>query len=374
MALKVFFVDDDALILNMLSSLLQEDFQVETFGSARACIERLREVKPDIFLLDVFMPDLSGLDFCKYLKADFDYQDIPVIFMSGDDDIDTRMLCYEVGGEDFIVKPFQPLELNSKLKIAARVQAEKQSLSDQAGYATQTAMSAMTSMGELGVVMQALGKSFSCQSLDELGQNILHTMKEYGLKSAVQLRMQDQELTLSDEGHDVPLEVSVLNHARTLGRIFQFKSRCVFNFSNITLLINNMPLEDADRCGRIRDNVAFLVEGAEARLAAMVHEQLAKKRRDGIEEALPKVHHALDALNANYRRNSFDLTRVMLEYQEDLMGSFMHLGLTDLQEEQLSAMANKYMQNMVNKQDESLLIVARLEQIAKSLEQLIIQS
>ena len=56
------------------------------------------------------------------------------------------------------------------------------------------------------------------------------------------------------------------------------------------------------------------------------------------------------------------------------MGSFMHLGLTDLQEEQLSAMANKYMQNMVNKQDESLLIVARLEQIAKSLEQLIIQS
>ena len=67
------------------------------------------------------------------------------------------------------------------------------------------------------------------------------------------------------------------------------------------------------------------------------------------------------------------MTRVMLEYQEDLMGSFMHLGLTEEQEELLSTMATKYMQSMVNKQDESLLIVAQLEQIAKSLEQLIRQ-
>ena len=366
--LHVFVVDDDESVLDILSALLGEVCQVEVFRSAGDCLARLGEVRPDIFLVDVKMPAMDGYAFCRRLKDDWDTQDIPVFFISANDDIETRLLAYEAGGSDFIEKPFTPSELLSKLKVAERILAEKRALHEQAGYAQRTAMSAMTSMGELGVVLQFLSKSFACNSLDELGAALLEAMQQYDLQAAVRLSLAGEVRTMSPNGHDLPLEVAVLNHVCNSGRIFQFKSRCVFNYGQVTLMVNNMPLDDTERCGRIRDNAALLAEGADARLRAMEAEQAARRRREGIESALPKVHEALDSVQANYRRNCFELTQAMIEFQEALMKSYVHLGLTDGQEEELTATANDYMQRMIGTQDKSLVIVGQLERLAVSLE------
>lgn len=176
---------------------------------------------------------------------------------------------------------------------------------------------------------------------------------------------------MSPNGHDLPLEVAVLNHVRHSGRIFQFKTRCVFNYGQVTLMVNNMPLDDAERCGRIRDNGALLAEGADARLRAIELERMAQQRQSGIAAALPRVHSTLDAVQTNYRRNCFELTQVMIEFQEAMLKSYIHLGLTDEQEELMTATANDYMQRMVGTQDESLHIVGQLEKLAAELEQLL---
>jgi hypothetical protein len=258
-----------------------------------------------------------------------------------------------------------------KLKVAERILAEKHALNEQAGYATRTAMSAMTSMGELGVVLQFLSKSFACNSMDELGAAILDAMQQYDLQSAVRLSMGEEVRCMSQQGHDLPLEVGVLNHVRHSGRIFQFKSRCVFNYGQVTLLVNNMPLDDPERCGRIRDNGALLAEGADARLRAIEAEQSSLRRRAGIEAALPRVHGALDTVQTNYRRNCYQLTQVMIEFQEALVKTYVNLGLTDQQEDQLNETANSYMQQMVDTQDQSIGIVAQLEELAGELENLV---
>lgn len=369
--LRVFIVDDDEMILLILRELLADVCRVETFTSGQACLARLAEEKPDIFLLDVKMPVMDGYALCRHLKDDWDTQDIPVFFISANDDIDTRLLCYEAGGDDFILKPFNPPELLRKLKVAERILAEKRALHEQAGYATRTAMSAMTSMGELGVVLQFLSKSFACSSMDELGAAMIEAMQQYDLQSAVRLSVGDEVRAMSPNGHDLPLEVAVLNHVRHSGRIFQFKTRCVFNYGQVTLMVNNMPLDDAERCGRIRDNGALLAEGADARLRAIELERMAQQRQSGIAAALPRVHSTLDAVQTNYRRNCFELTQVMIEFQEAMLKSYIHLGLTDEQEELMTATANDYMQRMVGTQDESLHIVGQLEKLAAELEQLL---
>ncbi|MCH2222706.1 MAG: hypothetical protein MK097_20630, partial [Dechloromonas sp.] len=275
--------------------------------------------------------------------------------------------CYEAGGEDFIQKPFESAELLSKLHVAGRILAEKKALREQAGYAQRTAMTAMVSMGELGVVLQFLSKSFACDSLEELALALLGAMRQYDLQSALQMRMGDEALTLSANGRNLPLEVSVLNHIRDSGRIFQFKSRCVFNYGGVTLLVNNMPMDDPDRCGRIRDNGALLAEGADARLRAIETEVLASRRRAGIEDALPRLYATLDGVQNNYRRNCFELTQVMIEFQETLTKAFIHLGLLERQEEMISAMANEFMLRVVGTQDASLEIVGQLEALADDL-------
>lgn len=369
--LRVFVVDDDAIILDVLRATLAVECELHTFASAEACLSALADVKPDLFLLDVSMPVMDGYALCRQLKDDWDTQDIPVVFISASDNNETRMLCYEAGGDDFIQKPFDPAELLSKLGVAGRILAEKKALREQAGYAQRTAMAAMVSMGELGVVLQFLSKSFACNTLDELAAALLDAMQQYDLQAAVQMRIGDEVLTLSHNGRNVPLEVSVLNHVRESGRIFQFKSRCVFNYGQVTLLVKNMPLEDAERCGRIRDNGALLAEGADARLRAIETEMLAARRRAGIESALPRLYSTLDGVQANYRRNCFELTQVMIDFQEQLAKAFISLGLMERQEEQLSSMANDFVTRLVGTQDASLEIVGHLEALAEDLKVLL---
>lgn len=367
---RVFVVDDDPVILAILEEVLSEDCRVETFPSGQACLERLKAVRPDMFIIDVNMPEVDGYALCRQLKDDFDTQDVPVTFISASSDIETCLACYEAGGEDFMQKPLKPGELESKVRVARRILAQKATLRDQAGFAQRTALSAMTSMGELGVVLQFLSKSFTCDSMRELGDAILNALQQYELQGAVMLRIGNDTLAVSPNGIDLPLEVAVLNHVRDAGRVFQFRKRCAFNFDRLTLMVNNMPLEDAERCGRIRDNVALLAEGADARLRAMEIEEKNHQRQKGVERALPQVHGALDVVQANYRRNCFQLTQLMIEYQEDLLKSFVHLGLMERQEEFISALAQKFMERMVGTQDQSLTIVGQLEALAHDLETL----
>jgi CheY-like chemotaxis protein len=369
--LRVFAVDDESIVLDILHATLAADCDLHTFTSAEACLSAVADNKPDLLLLDVSMPGMDGYALCRHIKDDWDTQDIPIVFISANDDNETRMLCYEAGGDDFIQKPFEPAELLSKLSVAARILAEKKALREQAGYAQKTAMAAMVSMGELGVVLQFLSKSFACNTIDELAAALLDAMQQYDLQAAVQMRMGSEVLTLSHNGRNVPLEVSVLNHVRESDRIFQFKSRCVFNYGQVTLLVNNMPLDDVERCGRIRDNGALLAEGADARLRAIETELLAARRRTGIEGALPRLYATLDGVQANYRRNCFELTQVMIDYQEQLTKAFVTLGLMERQEEQLSGMANDFVTRLVGTQDASLELVGQLEALAEDLKVLL---
>lgn len=366
--LSVFVVDDDQIILDVLNALLEGECRIETFDSAKKCLLRLEASLPDLILLDVTMPEMDGYALCRHLKDDWNTQDIPVIFVSASDDIETRLQCYDAGGDDFVLKPVDTEELRRKIKVCGRILAEKQMLREQAGYAQRTAMSAMTSMSELGVVLQFLSKSFACTTQAELAQAVIDAMLQFDLQAAVLLGGEGGILSVSHNGHNVPLELSILKHVRHSDRIFQFKSRCVFNYESITLMVNNMPLEDAERCGRIRDNGALLAEGAAARLRAIEQEQRGARQRAGIESALPRIHSTLDAVQTNYRRNCLELTQVMIEFQENLLKSYVHLGLSESQEEHLTAMADTYMQRMVGTQDESLQIVGRLEALATSLQ------
>jgi CheY-like chemotaxis protein len=366
----VFVVDDDPIILEIIQSVLSDVFAVETFTNAKSCLTRIQSTQPSMLLLDVNMPEMDGLALCRHLKDDFETNHIPIVFISASDDIATRLGCYDAGGSDFVHKPFEPVELHRKISITQQRLTEKAAIAEQASFAHHAAMSAMTSVGELGVVLQFLSKSFTCDSPLDLSNAILESLNQYQLQGAIQVRLAKQEISVSHNGLNNPLEVSVLNHVRNSGRIFQFKTRCVFNYGAITLMINNMPIEDADRCGRIRDNVAILAEGAAARLQNIEIDQSNRRRQKGIEEALPQVHNALDKVQTNYRRNCFELTEVMIEYQEMLVKSFVHLGLSQDQENFISNLAHTYMEKMVVNQDQSLAIVGDLEVMASTLEKL----
>jgi DNA-binding response OmpR family regulator len=367
---RIFAVDDEPGMRMLLEDMLSDEFSIETFANAESFLERMSSDKPDMLILDVGLPDIDGYEVCRRIKSDFDTSHIPVTFISGHDNIEALMSGYEAGGEDFIVKPFEPAALQRKVGVAQRIIGDQRQLRDQANYAQQAAMSAITSMGELGVVIQFLRSSFACNDAQSLAKAVIDALGQYGLDGAVQIRMGDETLSLSPEGQDLPLETSVLNYARKLGRIFEVQQRSGYNFGGITLLVNNMPLDDPDRCGRIRDNLAILAEGADARCQAIQIETANRRTQEGVLSALEKLRSTLSEMQDSQKTNQFAITQRLVEVQEDMVRTFVSLGLTDRQEHNMIELVRGHISHILDLVDRGADIVGQLELLADNLKNL----
>ncbi|MBQ2192980.1 MAG: hybrid sensor histidine kinase/response regulator [Prevotella sp.] len=109
---KILIVDDvvsNVLLLKIL--LTNEKFQVVTANCGNACIEQAKKEKPDLILLDVMMPDISGFDTAVILKKDPETQDIPIIFLTALNTPSDLVHGFQVGANDFLTKPFNKEEL-----------------------------------------------------------------------------------------------------------------------------------------------------------------------------------------------------------------------------------------------------------------------
>ena len=110
----IFVVDDSSMNLVVAEDALSDHYEVLTMLSASTMFELFDNVLPDLILLDIMMPDINGLDALKQLKANKQYMDIPVIFLTGKSDDATKTLGLEIGAADFIAKPFsKSILLNS---------------------------------------------------------------------------------------------------------------------------------------------------------------------------------------------------------------------------------------------------------------------
>lgn len=367
---KVFAIDDDPLILEILRDTLEPDCHVEAFESAEACLPRLETEKPDMFLLDVGLPGVDGYSFCRVIKDDESLRHIPVTFVSSHDTIEARLKGYEAGGEDFIVKPFAPKEVRSKIKIAQQIIRNQKALEEQAKAANSFSMMMITSMGESGIVMQFLGKLFSWNNEHEVAAGLLELLQSYQLEGVVQTRIAKRTLTQSAAGADLPLEVSVLNHLRDQGRIFEFRNRCVYNCDHITIMVNNMPVHDPDLCGRLRDHLSLVAQGADSRLQSIETEEANRRNRSGIDAALQSISESLGVMRKLHGEDRAGSAQLMLDLEQSLAKAFVHLGLTNSQERYLEELVQDFMKRLMALQDRGTSVYETLQHLNERLGQL----
>lgn len=360
---KVFVVDDDPMILDVLQSILEADCAVETFTSAEECQTRLANEKPDMFLLDVSLPGMDGYTFCRQLKDDPAYSRIPLTFISSHDTIDARVSGYDAGGEDFIVKPFEPEEVLRKLKVAQHIVQQQASLAEQVEAAEYLSSLVMASMDETGILLQFMSKLIAWDTTREVAEGLLELLQRYRLDGVVQTRMAQGTQTLSATGVDLPLEVSVINHARDLGRIFEFKKRGVHNFERVTLMINNLPVHDPDYCGRLRDHLSVAAQSVDSRLKAIETDEANRRSQAGILLALESVSDTLMILRDAHEQDSAESAALMLALQETLANSFFRLGLSETQEHFIQNLIGDFMNSMAELQNRGVETQATLKKL-----------
>jgi CheY-like chemotaxis protein len=241
---KVLVVDDEPFNLEIMQEILEEDYEVAYAKSGPECMDIIKDVMPDMVLLDVNMPGMSGYEVCQRLKENSNTSSIPITFVSALDTLAERLAGYEVGGDDYICKPFEAGELLSRVNIAVRYKRERESLRIDAEQAMQRAMEAMKNTGDMGIILEFLRSSFKCDTLEKLGDLALYTVSSMGLRSSVQIRDGDTIIHKSVDGVINQLERTVLKKIYKEDTIVDLGIRSVFNFDHVSVLIKNMPVDN----------------------------------------------------------------------------------------------------------------------------------
>ncbi|MCB5270693.1 MAG: response regulator [Candidatus Cloacimonetes bacterium] len=129
----IYVADDDEINLKLVKTVLnQAGFQnLKLYFSGKSMMDELMHNRPDLLLLDIMMPGVSGYDVLEWIKQDTDLEDIPIIMITAaalDENMEPLARSFELGAMDFISKPFSNLELVQRVKSALRMEKQRQEL------------------------------------------------------------------------------------------------------------------------------------------------------------------------------------------------------------------------------------------------------
>ncbi|GAC1437261.1 MAG: hypothetical protein NVSMB65_11500 [Chloroflexota bacterium] len=117
----ILVVDDEPDILLLLDQHLQDDgYATLTAATGTEAIALARGQRPDLILLDVMMPGMSGFDVCNLLRDSPETRDIPVIFLTAVAETPKKVMGLRLGAEDYVTKPFDLRELSARVAVAVR--------------------------------------------------------------------------------------------------------------------------------------------------------------------------------------------------------------------------------------------------------------
>lgn len=117
----ILLIDDDEEVLGTLSRTLKpQGFEVGLAHSGKEGLRKIRENIPDLLILDIMMPGMDGLEVCRNIRADINFNRLPILFLSARDSTDEIVEGLDIGGDDYIVKPFEITELNARVRALLR--------------------------------------------------------------------------------------------------------------------------------------------------------------------------------------------------------------------------------------------------------------
>lgn len=126
MAKKVLIIDDDPHIVKLLESRLKvNNYQTVIARDGQEGLDKARQENPDLILLDLMLPKISGYKLCRILKFDQRYKNIPIIMFTARVQENDQKLGFEVGADAYITKPFKPELLLTKMSALLKDKTKK---------------------------------------------------------------------------------------------------------------------------------------------------------------------------------------------------------------------------------------------------------
>jgi CheY-like chemotaxis protein len=338
----VLVVENDPFARLLLSTLLSSKYAVEIAESGNDALMVVNSIKPDLILMGGDMPGLSEHDTCRKIRQ---RSEAPVIFVSGDQDIDAALSALDSGGHDYVPKAFDTRFLARKIDLAIEGEIKRKLLLAERIQEQAMARTLASTIGESGILLNFMRELLRCEDFHSLTNKITEAIAAFGLYSCVQVRHEFLTLTLTTQGEATPLELSVVEHVLGMGRVFQFKKRMAVNYDNVTIVILNMP-DNEEQCGRIRDNLVILCESAQALVEEIGRRFNALHEKEDIMGDSAKAHDCLLELKDLQRGYQSSIQMLLHDFINQVESEYRSMDLLLEQEQRISALMGKIVGKM----------------------------
>jgi len=119
--IKILIVEDDVFMQAILEEILSSTYDIEMRSNGMDALSFLQNGNiPDLIIADLNTPKLNGLQLVEQVKVSDFFNSVPIIILSGEESSDKRIQCLDAGADDFIVKPFNPAELEARIRVVLR--------------------------------------------------------------------------------------------------------------------------------------------------------------------------------------------------------------------------------------------------------------
>lgn len=367
---RILIVDDSPEDIRLLMSELKSEFQITAATSADLALQMIPESLPDIVLMDVNMPGTDGYTACAILKDSPETASIDVIFLSSNDSTEEVLKGFNAGASDYVVKPYAPLILLSKIKTCIARRQDLHKLAEAAKYAGAVAMSAMSDTGDLGTIVNFLRSSFAIKTANDLCSEICSALSAFGLNACAYIYLDDGGVFAGTEGAPSELEMNLIKRIMTSPEpIITIGNRLLLIKPGVVLLIKNLP-EAAEKVARIKDHLMILLEGIIAKVISLNSQaKLNQLLSSNISRVIKDAEHALIEIRENQEAHKKQSIDIMEKMVTEVEASFFNMGLTDQQEEQLLEIMTKAVSESLSHFEAGLEIDNKISSIIDSLAQ-----
>lgn len=118
---KVLIVEDEELIQKFFIEILEYKYEVHAASNGNEGLKMAKEIVPDMILLDIMMPQMDGFEVCTLLRKDKAFEKSIIIMVTGLSDRDSKMKALKMGADDIIAKPFNPIDVRTKVQLMFRL-------------------------------------------------------------------------------------------------------------------------------------------------------------------------------------------------------------------------------------------------------------
>jgi DNA-binding response OmpR family regulator len=357
-------VEDDNISQKFIKRALEDTLELHFASNGAEGESLIDEIRPDIILLDVELPDGNGYDICHRLRQKSEFLFTPILFISGKSNLKERIKGYEAGGDDYIVKPFEAPELIAKVKAVIRQHEHKESLASQFKEAQSTAIESMTGASELGLILQFFEKTYAINNFEQLANAVFSIFRSLELKSCLYFETAEENYFFCSDGENKPIEREIIERLRGEDRFFDFGNRTQINYPVVACLVKNMPIDDRSRYGRYKDVIPPILACANQKVLQLEMELLLQDHTLRFSESFKNIRDTLDGLAGQMREGQEDGSSLLNNLLMSLEEAMPRLGLDDDQERYL-------MQSIEDKINEAMEKVQNYETIQVTFDSLI---